>query len=253
MRLLVLALFACCTATVAHAEPEPHYVVTLALVQKRAELTRAVLNADEALGLPLAADTLTSLPTAPKHAGLVVSAYAPRRNELRLTAYIGDDEGTAKLVLSSAQRRFPKARIERISIERSSLSDDYLAYSYSDVLVVATYPTFEEAAREAKRVAAATHLEYDTRGLILVGDALVWPEDAEMDGGSYLSRRSGDRCGDARSGACLSVEMSEAYAGVPGRFAVIGGINASEDLARIQRSAPHAHIQKIALYQGCRH
>jgi hypothetical protein len=243
--LLLLLLLPC--ARVAEAAETETCVVTAAVVEDDQKLATQAVRIAAQLGMPLSGETLEKRPTKPQDRGYVVGAFEPRRGEIHVTAYVGACDRAA-VVLTTARAAYPTARVERLELGQGS--SIYEEFTYSDVLLVGTYPSFAAARRDALRIAKATGVPYDTRGLTYDHGVFGFADDED---GGYLPRRGGDSCGEDRDAPCLSVERSDGYDGVEGSYVVIGGIDASAQLARFQAAAPRARLNKIAQYAGCRH
>ena len=215
-------------------------------------------EAAQALKQPLVEATLARPPSVRKLTGWAVAVHTPKPRLYVVTTFLGSqDEADAELAF--VQRRFPAAEKTSIELDPDELDRTYDAWRKYNVLILGSFPDYEEARGFAKKVGKKTRTPFSMRDMLWDDEhGLRYPENfiSEDCAGGYSGRRNNE-CEDDML-QCISIERSNVYVGLgPGLFLVLAGVFDDEhidaQLERYQRAAPGAYVLRTAVFPGCVH
>ena len=234
--------------------------IVLEEIRGKRAAQREIVRAAIALQYRAALDTSFRAPQRRVVVGPAITARRDGRDRFVISSFLGSEaESTARL--TEARRFFPSARsiAARSPVEDTvALEDDDAPFYPASILVVASDRSYYSALRTAREFGLRSGISYDGQGMIFdCKRGLIVPDDDpdEAFAGRYVSRRD-DRCG---SGACTTIERSDAYEGFSrDLYIVVAGVvtrgeEAQARLAEARRFAPDAYLKDTVLYMGCRH
>ncbi|MBI2344245.1 MAG: hypothetical protein HYV02_07950 [Deltaproteobacteria bacterium] len=245
---------------------EPYLEVPIGRFARLVQAVDAAKEASRRLQYPIAEETLRIPATKTRHVGRVVEIFAEPEGTLVVSVLLMSNATGSRerdYYLQQIKTVYPQVVLTPRRLDPAQVTIDpfYAAYAVSQVVILGSYPQYQDALTKVRTLSQASTIPYDARGMVYDRrKGLIWP-DRDVDNpfaGSYLARR--DNACDTEGPYCLTIERSEFYEGfTPGYYIIVGGIFAADGerqaveqlLTRIRPHLPDAYVKRTSIYMGC--